>query len=195
MDDKGYLHLTLYRDGEVKKPYFHQVVAWAFLEPQPEGTEVCHGPNGKTDNRPSNLSYGPHSKNAGPDKFRDGSFLTGDDHQNSKLTVAIVGECRRRALAGERHGALAREFGVHQGTMSAAISGKTWRNCTVAPVPRGTGKTGEHHQDAKLTDEIVRQCRARQAAGETHMSLSREFGVSFPAMRAAILGKTWKHIA
>jgi hypothetical protein len=193
LDENGYLHLTLYRDSEVKKPYFHQVVAWAFLPPQPEGTEVCHGEGGKLDNTPGNLSWGTHWKNASPDKFRDGSFLTGDAHQNSKLTMAIVGECRRRALAGGRHDALAAEFGVDQSTMTSAICGKTWRDCPVPPV---TGRrTGERHQDAKLTPAIILECRARNAAGETLQDLAREFGVARPTLYYAVIGKTWKHLA
>lgn len=193
-DENGYLHLTLYRDGEVKKPYFHQVVAWAFLPPQPEGTEVCHGPGGKLDNTPGNLRWDTHFTNVSVDMVRDGTRLSGDRHQNAKLTVAIVGECRRRALAGKRHEALAAEFGVTQTTMTCAITGKTWQDCPVPPVPHGTGKQGERHQDAKLTDDIVRECRTRHAAGASFLGLSREFGVSYPAMRNAILGKTWKHV-
>lgn len=55
---------------------------------------------------------------------------------------------------------------------------------------------GERHHSAKLTDEIVRQCRARYAAGDgTSVSLAREFGVAQSAMHNALVGKTWKHVA
>jgi hypothetical protein len=58
----------------------------------------------------------------------------------------------------------------------------------------GSKERGGRHQDAKLTDAIVMECRARRAAGETMASLAREFGVSFVAMRNAIIGVTWKHV-
>ncbi len=192
MDDKGYLHVTLYRDGRAKKPYVHQVIAWTFLGRCPEGMEVLHGPAGKLENGRLNLSYGTHRQNATTDMDRDGTRRTGDSQPQAKLTVAIVSECRRRNAAHESADVLALEFDVTGATMVAAISGETWKDCPVPPV---TGpRCGERHQDAKLTDEIVRECRARRAAGAAYLGLSREFGVSYPAMRAAIIGKTWKHV-
>lgn len=191
LNDNGYFCVTLYGDGTVKKVPVHQLVAEAFLGPCPEGMEVLHGPNGKSDNRAVHLHYGTHLENV-RDMVRDGTLRAGDTHQQAKLTVAIVGECRRRNAAHESAEVLALEFGVTGATMVAAVSGETWKDCAVATVigPR----CGERHQDAKLTDEIVRECRARHAAGETKRVLSREFGVSWPAMHAAIIGKTWKHV-
>lgn len=48
---------------------------------------------------------------------------------------------------------------------------------------------------AALTEDIVRQCRDRAAAGETITVLAAEFGVSKPTMHKAVVGKTWKHVA
>ena len=53
---------------------------------------------------------------------------------------------------------------------------------------------GEDRWNAKLTDAIVLECKARNAAGEAKKALAREFGVSPAAMRNAINGKAWKHI-
>jgi hypothetical protein len=51
----------------------HKLVATAFLGPLPSDKhEVCHGPNGKQDNRPANLSYGTRSQNQF-DRYRDGT--------------------------------------------------------------------------------------------------------------------------
>jgi hypothetical protein len=50
----------------------------------------------------------------------------GEDCPNAKLTESIVREARVRYLAGESGRALAREFGVTQGTMQPALTGKTW---------------------------------------------------------------------
>jgi hypothetical protein len=47
---------------------------------------------------------------------------------------------------------------------------------------------------AKLTEEIVRECRARCAAGEAQLDLAVEFRVSKPTMHKAIVGKIWKHV-
>lgn len=56
-------------------------------------------------------------------------------------------------------------------------------------------KRGERHELAKLTDEIVRGCRARHANGTKIADLAREFDVHFMTMSCAIHGRTWKHVA
>lgn len=48
---------------------------------------------------------------------------------------------------------------------------------------------------AKLTEDIVRECRIRNAAGESSNSLAREFGVASDTMSRAIRGRTWAHVA
>lgn len=47
---------------------------------------------------------------------------------------------------------------------------------------------------ARLTEQIVRDCRARWAAGEAQDKLAAEFGVSKPTMHKALKGKTWRHV-
>lgn len=54
--------------------------------------------------------------------------------------------------------------------------------------------SGEAHGSAKLTDEIVVECRRRSKAGEATRALAREFGVANPTMLHAIRGDTWKHL-
>jgi hypothetical protein len=56
--------------------------------------------------------------------------------------------------------------------------------------PRGSARIA-----AVLTEEIVRQCRTRWAAGEMQRVLAAEFGVSTPTMQKAISGRTWQHVA
>ena len=54
---------------------------------------------------------------------------------------------------------------------------------------------GESHTLAKLTDDAVRDIRARRAAGTDSISaLAREYGVSRTTLRNALSGKTWKHL-
>ncbi len=47
---------------------------------------------------------------------------------HSVLTDDAVREIRRRAGNGERHPALAKEFGVARQTVQLVASGKTWRH-------------------------------------------------------------------
>jgi len=59
----------------------------------------------------------------------------------------------------------------------------------------GTLPVGVLNPRAILTDEIVRECRARAAAGESCSALAREFGVSDRAMLEAVAGAAWQHVA
>ena len=54
---------------------------------------------------------------------------------------------------------------------------------------------GENNGNAKLTEDIVRQCRQRYAAGGvTYTQLAKEFGVFSETMRRSVIGETWSHI-
>lgn len=64
----------------------------------------------------------------------------------------------------------------------------------VANQRQGIRPTGSAKAQAALTEEIVRECRARWAAGEMQNALAAEFGVSKPTMHKALTGKTWRHM-
>jgi len=70
---KGYLCVKLCDSGVHKTFDVHRLVAAAWIGICPKGQEVCHGPNGKDDNSPSNLSYGTRVDNM-QDRFRDGTY-------------------------------------------------------------------------------------------------------------------------
>jgi hypothetical protein len=59
----------------------------------------------------------------------------------------------------------------------------------------GTHVHGSGSVNAKLTEDIVRECRRRYATGDgTTVSLAAEFGVSQMAMWKAVHRKTWKYV-
>ena len=189
---KGYLAVTLWRDGKGQHWQVHRLVATAFIGPCPPGMETLHGPGGMFDNRPANLSFGTHRQNI-QDKIRDGTMSRGESHGLAKLTEAQVTEIRERYSAGENQYALARVFGVDQTTISPLLSGKTWGHVPGAIAAPGPAR-GAALPQAKLTAVIVAQCRARRAAGETLTALCAEFGISPGALSQAVTGKTWRHI-
>ena len=133
-DVNGYLHVSLKVPGKRERRVgIHQLVAEAFIGPRPDGAEVLHGPNGPGDNRASQLRYGTHLENKA-DELRDGTRSRGERHGHSILTDEIVIECRKRRAAGEGVSSLARQFGVSQPCMSAALAGKTWRHLPGVPL-------------------------------------------------------------
>jgi hypothetical protein len=55
----GYLAVTLYADGNVRKARVHVLVAESFIGNRPENaTMVCHNDGDHDNNRPSNLRWG-----------------------------------------------------------------------------------------------------------------------------------------
>ena len=59
----------------------------------------------------------------------------------------------------------------------------------------GTHNRGERHPQAKLTEAIVRECRRRNATGESISVMAREYRVSVSTMRFAVRGIQWRHLA
>lgn len=80
--------------------------------------------------------------------------------------------------------------GYEPGNLRWATHAEQVKNQRDIPKPRGTAK-----MQARLTEDIVRECRRRWAAGEPQNALAAEFGVSKPTMHKALVGKTWQHVA
>ena len=191
LDDKGYLHISVYQDGKHTKPYVHRLVAEAFLGECPEGMETLHGPNGKLDNRADQLRYDTHQINC-DEMVRDGTRRTGEDHWNAVLTQELVAELRLRNAGMESRDTLARKFDLNPGSVASAVRGVVWKDCEVPPV---TGsRRGERHQDARLTEQIVMDCRRRRASGTPVHIMAKEYNVRWQTMYYAVNGKTWKHL-
>lgn len=134
LNDQGYLCVTLYRDGKPYKRKIHALVAEAFIGPRPGGLEVLHGPDGKLDNRASQLRYDTHRRN-NLDKFRDGTQPMGEKHPLATLTAALVAECRRMHAEGMAVNALADLHDVGLSALRDAVNGKTWRHVEIPPRP------------------------------------------------------------
>jgi hypothetical protein len=60
----------------------------------------------------------------------------------------------------------------------------------IALLPRG-----EANGNAKLTEESVREIRARAARGVTAYAMRNDYGVCAVTLRHVIAGHTWKHVA
>lgn len=54
---------------------------------------------------------------------------------------------------------------------------------------------GSRQKNAKLTEQIVRECRDRHAAGGiSFVALGDEYGVAEATVRSAVSRKTWRHV-
>lgn len=109
-----YRTYNLSKYGRVTRRRGSRMVLETFTGSCPPGHEACHGPAGNQ----------------------------GERCGSSKLTDAIVLECRRRYAAGETQTALAAESGVSSGAMNRAIRGYTWAHLTEdIPDPEVDGRS------------------------------------------------------
>ncbi len=123
----GYLRFGIVRNGKHTTASVHRSVALAFLGPCPEGKEVNHIDQDKTNNRIDNLEYITHAENVSKAYYK---VLTncpkGEDTYNSKLTQAQVDEIRQMLAAGVSQRKIATRFGVSSVSICKINTGKTW---------------------------------------------------------------------
>lgn len=81
---RGYLSVSLRRDGEGRTTYVHHLVARAFIGPRPTGLDICHQNGDVTDARASNLRYGTRNSN-----MRDA--IAHGTHRSVRQTVCARG--------------------------------------------------------------------------------------------------------
>jgi hypothetical protein len=72
----GYPHVSLSKNGRSKDWTVHKLMALAFYGECPEGLEVRHLDDNKTNNRVENLAYGTRSENV-QDSIRNGTYNGG----------------------------------------------------------------------------------------------------------------------
>lgn len=78
-----------------------------------------------------------------------------------------------------------------------AAAGRTGAGRPKSPKHRraiGAAQQGSANHAAKLTEEAVRQIRARLSAGETGRSLAAEFGVHESIVSEIKSGRRWRHV-
>lgn len=126
-------------DGRQRSVLVHRMVADAFLGPCPSGQEVRHLDGDRMNRRPENLAYGDRAANQN-DRVAHGTSNHGERNVNAKLTAEQALEVYRRAMSGERHGPIAKDFGLSPPQVSAIKSGRSWSHVTGAERIVNTGR-------------------------------------------------------
>jgi hypothetical protein len=122
----GYPEVYLYVESRKTSRLVHHLVLEAFVGPCPDGLEALHGPGGKLDATPGNLSWGTRAQNMGADRVRDRQSNRGERSGLAKLTWAGACEIRQRIEAGDSQRQIARDYDVHPQTVTLIKQGKTW---------------------------------------------------------------------
>lgn len=108
---RGYMRVTLFREGVGMARPVHQLVLEAFVGPCPEGMEACHWNDVPDNNHVSNLRWDTPSANM-RDKVRNGGHhlknmthcMQGHEFTEANTYVGANGkrQCRPCAAAGAR---------------------------------------------------------------------------------------------
>lgn len=108
----GYLYVSQQRGGVRSKHLVHRLVAHAFVPGYFAGATVNHIDGVKRNNKASNLEWVSLSRNTSLQWETGLIDIRGQKHPAAKLTDQQTADILRRAEAGERTMALAREYGV-----------------------------------------------------------------------------------
>jgi hypothetical protein len=128
---KGYLHISLSRDGKARQRRIGRLVLAAFREPCPAGCECAHLNGDRANNCLYNLAWVTPKENA-RHRILHGTSNRGERHGLSILTEKQVHEIRRlyrQEVQVQRYGVIsdiARLFRVDRTTIQKIIDGKSW---------------------------------------------------------------------
>jgi hypothetical protein len=161
---EGYLRAEFRINGKRERVFIHRLVLEAFVGPCPEGMECRHLDGDPTNNRLENLIWGTPRQN-GFDRVRH-RFAGCRKSKKSSLT----GELVRSILVDARpYKAIAKSYGVSQGTISELKNGKSWAlvwgDIEVVKLPGWKRKLGEE------------QIREILLSTESAPKLAQKFGV------------------
>jgi hypothetical protein len=124
----GHHRVTLFVSGKRHRAFVHRLVCEAWHGPAPTAEHCAlHDDDVKSNNTPSNLSWGTNKKN-GEDRVRNGISVRGTRVNTARLTEDQVLEIRVLASEGATNLSLARRFGVPDGQISKIVRGIDWKH-------------------------------------------------------------------
>ena len=129
---KGYMISCISVMGKPISITHHRVVAYKFLGKCPEGYEVGHKDDNRSNNHPNNLEYVTKSQNNQQRYDRGNRSATGANNANAKLTeaevITICKNLQRMYLGVSRVNLseLSRKWGISRVTLSAIKNRKQW---------------------------------------------------------------------
>ena len=129
---KSYIAYDLSNGASHQKLLAHRLVAWAFLPPPSDPSQifVAHNDGTRDNNHVSNLRWATPKENI-HDNWRNGVMLIGEAHGCAKLDDGAVREIRRlyrKHAKGCGAPTLAARFGVSIPTILRVVKRRTWNH-------------------------------------------------------------------
>jgi hypothetical protein len=122
-NEKGYLHIRLYKNGKQFSFRAHRVVYETFIGPILDGHEINHKNGVKDDNNVNNLELCTHTENM-RHALKEGLLIPKQGKEN-KLSIPIYGIS---LVTSEKlffdSQADAKRYGFNQGNIQSVLSGK-----------------------------------------------------------------------
>lgn len=208
------------------KRWFAHRLAWTLEKGAiPDGMHVLHKCDNPSCFNVEHLFIGTHQDNMTDkvNKGRVGTRPSGAEHSRkmAKLDADKVKLVVDRLLAGASGREVAKEFGIHFGTVSDITNGKTWKHVvpdqTVKLLKMQAHKNkglssatngakvkliagfnrGSSHGRATFTEDQVKQIKISLFADNTYanvLRLAEQYGVSRSAIHHIRAGSRWAHI-
>lgn len=127
-NDKGYLIVSLYQNGNSKAFLLHRLVLKAFVGQSPSPKSITRHLDGdQKNNRLDNLTWGTYSENM-QDSLKHGTHVCGSKHKMSKLTERDVKQIIKLLQGNQTQTEIGNMFGVSHRTISYIKLNKTWRH-------------------------------------------------------------------
>lgn len=151
----------------------HRLVYETFIGPIPPRKQINHKNGVVNDNRVENLEIMTAKENVKHSIEVLGHSREGTKNHQAKLTEEQVISIRRRARAGEKFGALAREFRVSAVLIKKVATGESWQHLSEPVAPKGAW-FNQH----KLTSEEKEQINHALQQNALVPELSQRYNVT-----------------
>lgn len=125
---KGYVLITLHKNGKKHRMLFHRVIAEVFCENSENKPQVNHKNGIKNDNRSSNLEWVTSKENHHHARcvlnrgFAKGSEKSDIPDDTIRLALKL------RYFSNKKMKEISEELGLPISTLSGVFSGKTWKH-------------------------------------------------------------------
>ena len=125
---KGYLNVSLLRDGKTRTFTVHRLVALAFVGPPTE--QIRHLDGDKYNNAATNLAWGTAAENSA-DREKHGNTARGERSGVATKTEAQVRLIKFMHEQGYGPTAIGRLIGLSKARVHEVTSGKVWRHVSI----------------------------------------------------------------